>query len=109
MVVLIVLFVLVTPRGWFHDQPQNANAASTGITLESEDPATRTETFRVDSWLFGSSSTKQKRGEELEKRIHELLSGSVETLRGESFQIRNISAVRGSDGSVMYYEVRVKR
>jgi len=109
MVVLIVLFVLVTPRGWFHDQPQNSNSASTGIALESDDPATRTQTFRVDSWALGSSSGKEKRGEELEKRIHELLSGSVESLRAQSFQIRNISPVRGSDGSVMYYEVRVKR
>lgn len=109
MVVLIVLFVLVTPRGWFHDQPQNSNSVSTGIALESDDPATHTETFRVDSWVFGGNPAKQKRGEELEKRIHELLSGSVEDLRGQSFQIRSINPVRGSDGSVMYYEVQIRR
>ena len=109
MVVLIVLFVLVTPRAWFHDQPQNSNSASAGIALESNDPATRTETFRVDSWLFGNSSAKQKRGEELEKRIHELLSGSVAELKSRSFQIRSIQPVRGSDGSVMYYEVQIRR
>ncbi|HEU5409761.1 MAG TPA: hypothetical protein VFU57_01975 [Candidatus Acidoferrales bacterium] len=111
MVVLIVLFVLVTPRSWFHDQPQNGNvgALASGIVLENDDPATHTETFRVDSWLFGNSSAKQKRREELEKRIHELLSGSVDELKSRSFQIRSIQPVRGSDGSVMYYEVEIRR
>lgn len=108
MVVAIVLFVLFTPRSWFHDQPQNANTASAGIALESEDAATHTEIFRVDSWALGSNSGKEKRGEELEKRIHELLSGSVESLRRQSFQIRSIKPVRGSDGSVMYYEVQIR-
>ena len=59
--------------------------------------------------LFGNSSAKQKRREELEKRIHELLSGSVDELKSRSFQIRSIQPVRGSDGSVMYYEVEIRR
>ncbi len=109
MVVAIVLFVLFTPRRWFHDEPQSGNvgALASGIVLESDDPAARTETFRVDSSLFGNSPAKQQRGEELEKKIHELLSGSVNDLRAQSFQIRSIKPVRGADGSVMYYEVQI--
>ena len=108
MVVLIVLFVLVTPRRWFHDGPQNASdAAASGIVLESDNPTSRTETFRVTGSLIDRKSSEVKRSAELERKIHELLSGSVGDLRKQSFQIRSIKPVRGSDGSVMYYEVQI--
>lgn len=109
MVVAIVLFVLFTPPSWFHDRPQNTNAAPAGIVLENDDPANRTETFRVDASLVGGGPSGLKRSTQLEKKIHELLSESVEELKTQSFQIRSIQPVRGSEGALLYYEVQIKR
>lgn len=109
MVVIIVLFVLITPRRWFHDRPQNNLTRTAGIIFVAQDPATRTEIYRLDRELLGSAPLAGKSDAEFEEKTHQLLSSSVESLKGQSFQVRNIQPVRGSDGSLLYYEVEVKR
>ena len=37
LVVVIVVFVLVTPRSWFHDQPRVSVVASSSVQFVSED------------------------------------------------------------------------
>ena len=108
MVVLIILFVLVTPRHWFHDQAQNTALANNRILLVARDAGAHTETYRIDSQVL-SPSAKTKSGPEFERKIHEILGGSVADLKGRLFQIRRISPVRGEDGSILYYDVEVKR
>lgn len=109
MVVVIVMFVLITPRRWFHDQPENSFASAAGIMLIAQDPSAHTETYRLDRGLFGAAQPAGKSNSELEEKTHELLSESVEGLKGQRFQVRSIQPVRGSDGSLLYYEVEVKR
>lgn len=108
MVVLIVLFVLFTPRRWFQDQPRNDQPVA-GIVFVAEDAATRTETYRLDARLFRPQDSPGKPSPELERQTHEILSKSVGDLKGQIFQVRKISSVRGDDGSLQYYEVEVKR
>ncbi|MGB6483036.1 MAG: hypothetical protein WBE86_06065 [Candidatus Acidiferrales bacterium] len=108
MVVVIVMFVLITPRRWFHDRPENSFASAAGIMLIAQDSSAHTETYRLDRGLFGSAQPAVK-SNELEEKTHQLLSESVEGLKGRSFQVRSIQPVRGSDGSLLYYEVEVKR
>ena len=109
MVVLIVLFVLVTPRAWFHDQARDSNQSVTGIVLVSEDAGSHTATYRLDAKLFHPRDTPGKPGPEFERQTHEILSKSVDDLKGHTFQVRKISPVRAGDGSLQYYEVEVKR
>jgi hypothetical protein len=105
MVILIVLFVLLTPARWFHDQPQNDAARDSGITLVAQDPAARTATYRIDPRLFPASAALQKTNPELERETHQILSGSV----AEPFQIRSIEPVLAQNNSILYYQVEVKR
>ena len=48
-VILIIVFVLVTPTHWFHDQPQVSAAFGSKVQLQSEDPSSQTHTYRVDA------------------------------------------------------------
>lgn len=109
MVVLILIFVLITPRRWFHDRPQNNLVSAAWIIFVAQDPSTHTETYRVDREAFGSTQLTDKSSAELEAKTHRLLSDSVESLKGQSFQVRSIQPVRASDGSLLYYQVQVKR
>jgi len=121
MVILIVLFVLLTPGKWFHDEPQVNGAGDSGVMLIAQDDATHTETYRIDPKLFPASATSQGMslnkglgkglgsGPELERKTHEILSQSVDELKTHTFQIRSIEPIRGADNSILYYQVNVKR
>lgn len=110
MVAVIVLFVLITPRKWFHDQPQNAAASHSGIMLVSKNPVTHTEIFRLYPSLFdGKSDPAQNSKPETKDDIREMLANSAGDLKNVNFQIQKIQSIRASDGSLLYYEVQVKR
>ncbi len=109
MVVIIVLFVLITPRRWFHDQPESNFANASGVMLIAQNPSAHIETYRLDQKLLGNAQPAGQSPAELEEKTHQLLSESVEGLKGQRFQVQSIQPVRGSDGSLLYYEVEVKR
>jgi hypothetical protein len=108
MVVLIIVFVLTTPRRWFHDRPQNNLTSAAGIIFVAQDPNTHTETYRLDRGIFGNVHLSAQSSAELEEKTHRLLSDSVGSLKGQDFQVRRIQPVRDSDGSLLYYQVEVK-
>ncbi len=104
MVIAILLFVLATPRKWFHDQPNLILRPVSGqIRLVSMDPATNTELFRVDSSLLDPGL----RPPALESAAHGLLGRSVTSLSGTTFQIVAIEPVT-SQGQVVAYNVTIK-
>lgn len=107
MVVVIVMFVLITPRSWFRDQPENSSTNSAGIVLLTNDPITHIETYQLDRTLFGKSVVT-KSNAALEEKTHQILAESVAGLKGQRFQVRSIEPVRGDNGSLLYYEVEVK-
>jgi hypothetical protein len=109
MVVVIVMFVLITPRRWFHDRPENNFGSAAGIVLVAQDSTTRTETYHLDSGLYGSAKPSNKSSAQLEEKTHQLLNDSVESLKGRRFQVQSVQPVRASDGSLLYYQVEVKR
>lgn len=109
MVVVIVMFVLITPRRWFHDRPENSFTQSAGIVLVAQDPAAHTEIYRLDGGLFGSIKPSGKSNARLEEKTHQLLNDSVESLKGQRFQVQSIQPVRASDGSLLYCQVEVRR
>lgn len=108
MVVLIVIFVLITPRSWFHDEPQNNLSSAAGIVLVTQDPITHIEIYRLDRGLIGKTAPAGKSDARLEEKTHQILTDSVARLRGEKFQVRSIEPVRGDDGALLYYRVEVK-
>jgi hypothetical protein len=112
MVVAILIFVLLTPRKWFNDQPQTTTAAAAQIEamiqLVAQDDAAHTRTYRLSANVLPPNKRAQKPTPELEEETHEILGRAVEELKGRTFQVRQIDPVRGEDGTILYYDVALK-
>lgn len=105
-VAAIVLFVLLSPRSWFNDQPQIGPAThATQVEQLSESAAQRTSTYRVDADLLVSARPTS----ELALDTHAILRKNVRELHDGRFQVLHIDPVRGLDGTVLYYAVTVKK
>lgn len=102
----IVLFVFLSPRAWFDDQPQlGPPGHQAQVEWIASDPSNPTETYRVDARLLSIP----KRTPELEKETHDALRKNVEQLRNRSFKIERIEPVRGEDGTIRYYDIVIKK
>jgi hypothetical protein len=107
MVVAIVLFVLVTPRKWFHDAPQATALASAKVQMVSEDPGSGTRTYRLDAVALPPEKRATKSTPELERETHDVLGRTAGDLKGRTFQVVRIDPALSGDGSVLYYDVTV--
>ena len=107
MVIAIVIFVLLTPRAWFHDQPASGPLASSDVQLVSEDTSNQAHVYRVASTALPAEKRTSRPTPELEREIHGFLGRNVEELKDHTFQVRRIDPVRAADGSVLYYDVTV--
>jgi len=108
MVIAIVIFVLLTPRSWFHDDPHTAAAAAApGVALVSADAGDQTQTYRIDATVLAPEKRQAKPTPELERETHEILGRTVAELKDQTFQVRGIEPVLAGDGGVLYYDVTV--
>jgi hypothetical protein len=108
MVIAIIVFVLLTPRSWFHDQPQSSALASSGVELVSTDAARGTHTYRLEAKVLPNQKRTTKVTPELERETHDILGRTVDDLKSRTFQVSRIDPVRAQDGSVLYYDVTVQ-
>lgn len=107
MVVAIVLFVLATPKSWFHDQPQASVLAGAAVQIVSEDSNSGTRTYRLDASALPPQKRAAKSTPELERATHDILSRTATGLKGRTFQVVRIDPALSIDGSVRYYDVTV--
>jgi hypothetical protein len=107
MVIAIVIFVLASPRSWFHDQPKLGVAASSNVVLISEDTAGQTHTYRLAATALSPEKRTTKPTPELERETHNILDRTVDDLNDHTFQVLRISPGLAADGSVLYYDVTV--
>jgi hypothetical protein len=107
MVVVIVIFVLLTPRAWFRDQPRSAVVSSASIKLLGDDALNQTQTYRIDSTVFAVEKRTAKPTPELERETHDILGRTVDSLKDHTFQIVRIEPVRSDTGLVLFYDVTV--
>jgi hypothetical protein len=106
-VVVIVIFVLLSPRSWFHDQPPLGPGPDPAmVQLRDADLSGGTRTYRVSAKLLPSSTKIPE--SELEHELHEAVRQNVETLQKSRFEIVRIEPVRADNGSIMYYDVSIK-
>jgi hypothetical protein len=93
-----LLFVLVTPRAWFHDQPQMGLPANTPgqVVLVSEEGANKT--YRVDARILAPPEQTPA----LENELH-----NAPELRNKRFTIAKIDPVRDEQGTVIAYHVEI--
>jgi hypothetical protein len=104
-VIGIVVFVLLTPRGWYHDQPQVGPALTPAeVQLVVDDAATGQKTYRLDARLIASLVNTPQ----FDKDIHDLLRKNVAELRARRFEVKQVEAVRKGDGTIIFYDVSIK-
>lgn len=106
-VVLIVVFVLLSPRSWFHDRPQvDAAPQQAMVQFRNSDASRGVEVYRVNVKLVAGSGRIPE--PELEHQLHDAVRKNVGYLDENKFQIVRIDPVRGDDGTVDYYDVSIK-
>jgi hypothetical protein len=105
-VVLILVFVLLTPRRWFHDQPMMGIPASPGeVLLIAVSNAGHQQTYRVDARILAPPAQTPT----LQNDLHNALQKSLSDLRNGRFSIGSIQAVRDDQGNVIAYDVEIRR
>jgi len=88
MVILIVFFVLLTPRAWFRDQPLPAAPPRASIKLVADDALNQTQTYRIDSAVFATEKRAARPTPELERETHDLLGRNRRPHVGGSENLR---------------------
>jgi len=100
-VILILVFVLATPRHWFRDQPESAGRATAGqVQLLSNDG--NRQTYRIDARVL----TPPKFA--LQSDLHTALQQALPELRHGNFSISRIDPVRDEQGLVVAYQVEIR-
>jgi hypothetical protein len=100
-VILILVFVLLTPRTWFRDQPETAGPAAAGqVRLISNDG--NRQTYRVDARIL----TPPKFA--LQSDLHTALQQALPELRNGNFSISKIEPQRDEQGLVVAYQVEIR-
>jgi hypothetical protein len=108
-VAVILVFVLLTPRAWFHDRPEEGGGFSSSVQLVSSDPDAGTRTYRLAATALSSQKRTRKPTPELERETHDILSRTVDDLRDSTFQVVRIDPGFATDSSVSYYDITVRR
>jgi len=100
-VILIVVFVLATPRRWFHDQPPSGEPAAPGQVQLLSREANRL-TYRVDARIL-APPTKLA----LQTDLHTALQEALPELHNGRFSIAKIEPIHDDQGMVVAYQVEV--
>ena len=102
-VILILVFVLATPRAWFHDQPQMGLPSNTPgqVVLVSEEG--KNKTYRVDARILAPPEQTPA----LENELHNALQKALPELGNKRFTISKIEPVRDEQGTVIAYHVEI--
>jgi hypothetical protein len=103
-VILILVFVLLTPRAWFQDQPQVGMPAVPGQVMLVDAEGTH-QTFRVDARILAPPIQTPA----LENDLHNALQKALPELNNGHFSILKIEPVRDAQGAVIAYQVDIKQ
>jgi hypothetical protein len=103
-VIAILIFVLLTPGRWFHDQPtREVPAASAQVEFLSE--SANRQTYRVDARIL----TPPEQMPQLQNELHRALQKAQASLQNGRFEITNVEAVRDAQGAVIAYQVTLHK
>ena len=101
-VILILVFVLLTPRNWFHDKPQSGTPVSPGQVQFISNEGNRL-TYRVDARILAPPTRLA-----LQNDLHTALQEALPELHNGNFSIANIKPLRDDQGTVTAYQVEVR-
>ena len=99
-VIAILIYVLLTPGRWFHDQPtRGVPAASAQVELLTE--TGNQQTYKVDARIL----TPPEQMPQLQNELHRALQKAQSSLQNGRFEITNVEAIRDAQGAVIAYQV----
>src|SRR5690242_13450887 len=99
-VILILLFVLATPRSWFRDEPQMGlptNAPGRVVLLKDDGEY---KSYRIDARVLAPHEQTPM----LENQLHNALQKSLPEFRNKRFTIAKIEPMRDDQGTVIAYQ-----
>jgi hypothetical protein len=104
-VILILMFVLVTPRVWFHDGPQVGVTGTPELvqfipSAAAKDPGV----YQIDARAVAPPEQTTL----LENQLHNVLQKSVAELASGRFTITKITPMRDAQGAVVAYRVEIR-
>jgi hypothetical protein len=102
VVILILVFVLLTPRNWFKDKPASGAPVSPGQVQLISQEGNRL-TYRVDARIL-APPTKLA----LQNDLHTALQEALPELHNGSFSIAKIEPVHDEQGTVIAYQVEIR-
>jgi len=105
-VVIILVFVFL-PRGWFRDEPVvgvSANAPGQ-VALVAGTEKSDHQTYRIDARVLAPPEKTPA----LQNELHNALRKALPDLRNVRFSITNIEPVRDEEGTVIAYQVEIRR
>jgi hypothetical protein len=101
-VILILVFVLLTPRQWFRDLPESGGPAAPGqVQLLSKEG--NRQTYRVDARIL-APPTKLA----LQNDLRTALQQALPELRNGNFSVSKIEPLRDEQGTVIAYQVEIR-
>ena len=103
-VIAILIFVLLTPGRWFHDQPtREMPTASAQVELLSE--RGNQQVYKVDTRVL----TPPEQMPQLQNELHRALQRAQASLQNGRFEITNVEAIRDAQGAVIAYQVTLRK
>jgi len=103
-VIAILIFVLLTPSRWFHDQPtREVPAASAQVELLSDKG--NQQVYKVDTRIL----TPPEQMPQLQNELHRALQRTGSSLQNGRFEISNVEAIRDAQGAVIAYQVTLRK
>jgi hypothetical protein len=105
-VIIVLIFVLLTPPRWFHDEPTvGAPSAAGQVALVAGSDKGGRQTYRVDARVLAPPEQTPA----LQNELHNALKKALPDLHNGRFSINNIEAVRDEQGTVIAYQVEIRR
>jgi len=103
-VIAILVFVLLTPSRWFHDQPTHEVPAASA-QVELLNTSGNLQTYKVDARIL----TPPEKMPQLQSELHRALQKTQSDLQNGRFEITSVEAVRDAQGKVIGYQVTLHR
>lgn len=104
-VVVILIFVLLTPRSWFHDLPQVGMPDTPGqVQMLSVSDGDHRRTYRIDARVLAPPEKTPA----LQNDLHNALKKALPDLHNGRFSITNIEPIRDAQGTVIAYQVEIR-
>ena len=103
-VIGILIFVLLTPGRWFHDQPTREVPSAT-TQIELINTTGNQLTYKIDAHIL----TPPEKMPQLQNELHRALQKTESSLQNGRFEITSVEPVRNAQGEVIAYEVTLHK